>query len=176
MKKNNNLYIILLVIPLLLLSCSSGEKQGSGNDSALSIKGFTLGMDLDAAVENAVHLFREAGIAVKPTEEKKIDFNNSYQLMILKESGDISYMDLAADSERRLTRFSFHPNTLDLLFGFEGLDNDAIAEKLMAEFDLPDLTQDDSGYWEYREVEGIQIQLNIKVSNRYFTVEGFVFD
>ncbi len=176
MRKIHNLLTILLVIPLILLSCSSGEKEGDGKDFALSIKGFTLGMDLNAAKENAVHLFGEAGIAVKASEEKKIDFDDSYQLMILKESGDISYMDLAADSERRLTRFSFHPNTLDLLFRFEGQNNDAIAERVMADFNLPDLTRNDSGHWEYREVEGIRIKLHIKVSNRYFTVEGFVFD
>ena len=135
-----------------------------------------LGMDLDAAKENAVSLLGNAGVAVNASDEKKMDFDGSYQLNILRESDGMPVLGLSANSERRLTRFSFYPEAVDLLLGLEGQDDDAIAQKVTADFNLPDLTRDEDGKWEYREVEGISIKLLIKVSYRYFTVEGFVFE
>ena len=176
MKKKMYYATVFISVSLLILSCSTGSNTDGGKRKPQNIMGFSIGMDLDEAKENAVRLLSEAEITAKASDEKKIDINDSYQLMILDESGYASYMDLSADSDRRLTRFSFHPNTVDLLFGLKGQDNDAVANKVMADFDLPDLTQNDSGHWEYREVEGINIKLHIKVSNRYFTIEGFVFD
>lgn len=176
MKKMHNSFTILLVILLLLFSCSSGEKGGSGKGSALNIKGFSLGMDLDAAKENAINLFGNAGIVVNTSEEKKMDLDGSYQLQILRQSDGMPVLGLSANADRRLTRFSFYPEAVDLLLGLQGQDDDSIAQRVMADFNLPDLTRDDSGKWEYREVEGISIKLLIKVSYRYFTVEGFVFD
>jgi len=169
-------FLLVVTMSFFLFSCSPSAEKGSVKDGALSIKGFSLGMDLDAAKENAVRLFGSAGIDVKASEENKIEFNDSYQLMILEESGNVSFLDLAADNERRLTRFSFHPRTLDLLFDLKGQDNDSIARKVMEDFNLPELIRDENGSWEYREVEGIRIKLQIKVSNRFFTVEGFVTD
>jgi len=176
MRKMHNLFTFLLVIPLLLLSCSSGDKESSGKGSALSIKDFSLGMDLNAAKENAINLFSSAGVVVNTSEEKKMDVDGSYQLQILRQSDGMPVLGLSADANRRLTRVSFYPEAVDLLFGLQGQDNDSIAQKVMADFNLPDLTRDDSGNWEYREVEGISIKLLITVSNRYFTLSGFVFD
>lgn len=176
MRKMHNLFTILLVIPLLLVSCSSGGKEDSGKGSAISIKGFSLGMDLDAAKENAINLFSSAGVVVNTSEEKKMDVDGSYQLQILRQSDGMPVLGLSANADRRLTRFSFYPEAVDLLLGLQGQDDDSIAQKVMEDFDLPNLTRDDSGKWEYREVEGVSIKLLIKVSNRYFTLEGFVFD
>ncbi len=176
MRKMHNLLMILLGITLLMLSCSSGGKEGSGKGPALSIKGFSLGMDLNAAKENAIDLFSSAGLVVNTSEEKKMDLDGSYQLQILRQSDGMPVLGLSSNADRRLTRVSFYPEAVDLLLGLQGQDNDSIAQKVMVNFDLPELARDDSGKWEYRKVEGISIKLLITVSYRYFTLEGFVFD
>lgn len=176
MRKTNNLFAMLLVVPFLFLSCSSGVKEGSGKGAGLSVKGFSLGMDLNAAKDNAINLFSNAGIAVSASVEKKMDLDGSYQIQILRQSDGMPVLGLSANADRRLTRASFYPEAVDLLLGLQGQDNDSIAKKVMADFNLPNLVRDDSGKWEYREVEGVSIRLLITVSNRYFTLEGFVFD
>ena len=176
MNITGRLLSIMLAASMVLLSCSTGDDTAAGEDSGLVVKGFSLGMDLDAAKEKAVELFAGAGVDVYASDETRIELDGRYQLQMHTRSDDISVLGLSGNSDRRLMRVSFYPEALDLLFGLEGKDNDAIAQKVMADYDLPELTRDEDGRWEYREVEGISIKLLITVSNRYFTFEGFVFD
>lgn len=166
-------FLSLLLVFLFFMTVCSPDKKKKGKN--IIVKGFSLGMDLAAAKNQVRKLFEEAGVTLNEITERKMGLDGSVQVVIQRERDGMSLIGLSANKDRRLTRISFDPITLDLFFGTRGLDNDAIAEKVMSEYDLPELVRDESGKWQHREVESVSLKLQITVNFRYFTIEGFVF-
>jgi hypothetical protein len=119
------------------------------------IKGFSLGMDFEAARVHCVRVFLEAGLALRPFEEmlRKVDL--SVFVIAWTDPGGEAVMEISADQSRRVIRVVFYPEALEPLFGLEQPDDETIAAMLQENVHVPDLAKDPFGEarWE-REVPG----------------------
>lgn len=163
------IWLSLMVAAMIIVFLSIVSGCGS---KPLTIEGFHLGMPLDEAKFETVRLFRDAGIPIQPLNEQPMF--DAFFLEVRDVGSGNTLMSFGTDSWKRITRFSFNPETLDRLFGTSGMDDGAIAKKFMSDFRLPPLESIGPKGWEYLEMRDMLVRLRISVLSRHFIVEGIL--
>jgi hypothetical protein len=166
------LRVLLLVVVfffMVLVSCA----PETAKKEEFTLKGFYLGMEFDAAKALCKKIFGDAGIKLKEFEEQIRKVDQSVYITAMKDSDQISVMDISANKDRKVSRFSFHPNGTKIIFKPKDTADEALAKMLSQEYKAPELKLD-GNRWEYKLVEGVTIKLRISVYSSYITVEGFM--
>ena len=83
-------------------------------------------------------------------------------------------MEITANQERKVTRFIFMPQGIQILFKPKETTDQALAEMLTKHYQIPELKLDpyDRDRWEYEVREGDIVKLRISVKSGTITFEG----
>jgi hypothetical protein len=139
----------------------------------IKIKGFSLGMEFEAAKVHCVRVFQEAGIALRPFEEmiRKVDL--SVFVIAWTDPDGEAVMEISADQAGQVIRVVFHPEALEPLFGLEEASDQAIVGMLMEDRQLPELVKDPFGEarWEGEAQREDGFIVTISVKERHVALE-----
>jgi hypothetical protein len=134
----------------------------------MEIKGFSLGMDLDAAMTHCRSLFKEVGIPLRAFEEAIRQVDQSVFIVARADPEGEAMMEISASPVRRVFRVVFYPASIKPLFEVGRPRSESIAKRLMSDFNVPPLTKSrwDEDLWEYEveSEEGFVVRVSVQES------------